>query len=873
MWYSGIASSFILTIGLFLLWVSKASAFPESWVVSQTTTSESAEVALIIIPVGLNVGKYNVVPSTLIKGLEDGSAAVNFSKWLIPFNDVVDALKLKIDKQEDGFWQITAPGLVTRIDSQELINDSDLGLAISVQQIQNWLKVPTEFDLLEYAIVFNPPWSDFRDNRSTQEAIPIITEGLPLVSPRSFTFTALGQDIDINGTVGEDITNYQGKLTAIGTLLGGGWYMSIGQNDLEETASWKLAEAQWWYQSNSADYIIGSQPTFWRGDGVGDYWGVTTIRRWGFEPQKNYFDAFNPSQRFQANQVPRSITGEAIPGTLAQLVTGFSDQIIQEVLVDESGIYTFENIPTRGENYRVLLYPEGLLTAEPEIEIVKFTDIPELLPKKASLLTLSTGLRRQQQGTNFMGQFSTLGGGIGYRRGVSEDVTLGVGLYHDNESLRALGEFFYQPSQFPLRVSLSTISPDFNSPWQFQSRINFNPTPNFNLDLEGDLGSQQVDFNWRISPNFSLIGQGKHDDTDSYFKAGLRFSQSSRFTFTFARLEFNTNNELIWSFNQRLGNWRLEHRGSNDNTTSRISYNFSGKRLINEGHSLTVDYQTSSDDYLGLISWRYLSDTKLNNGVSRWGFDLGYGSGSHGSGFVVGASTGVIPGMFVRLRYEQVSLTSGDERFRLEFSPTLNLQNGIRTGSNQREFQRLRSDGGIWIKPFYDYNSNNILDQQDKIFTEDANLMLVLNNKPIRRSRPEIKKDGVFVTVPPGMYRLDLDPAGFPFDWTASVSSLAVKVAPGSYTEVLIPFSLSYIVSGIVTNAEGEPINGARVEAISIDGEETIFSLTNPAGVFYLEGLKQGTYDLKINGKLAQPNKIIIDASSEPFQELNVQQN
>lgn len=75
-----------------------------------------------------------------------------------------------------------------------------------------------------------------------------------------------------------------------------------------------------------------------------------------------------------------------------------------------------------------------------------------------------------------------------------------------------------------------------------------------------------------------------------------------------------------------------------------------------------------------------------------------------------------------------------------------------------------------------------------------------------------------------------------------------------------------------MTNTAGEPVNGARVEAIPQEEGETIFSVTNPAGVFYLEGLKQGSYDLKINGNPSQPNKLIIDESSEPFQELNLQE-
>jgi hypothetical protein len=38
----------------------------------------------------------------------------------------------------------------------------------------------------------------------------------------------------------------------------------------------------------------------------------------------------------------------------------------------------------------------------------------------------------------------------------------------------------------------------------------------------------------------------------------------------------------------------------------------------------------------------------------------------------------------------------------------------------------------------------------------------------------------------PGIYRLDLDPAGLPPDWQPGVESLAVDVITGSYTSVMI---------------------------------------------------------------------------------------
>ncbi len=849
--------------------------------ITPTEQDNSINEEFMVLPVGLNVGTRNVIPSGLVKGLEDGTQAIDFENWLIPFSDVVTALKLQVNKQEDGFWQITAPGLVTRIDSGELITDAELGLTISVQQIQTWFQVPTEFDVLEYAVVFNPPWSNIQQTNIAEE-IPIITEGLPTVFPAPFTFTAIGNDVNINGTKRKNSLNnepprYQGELLGTGTLLGGSWFVRTRQGDLFDTTSWNLQEAQWWHQGQSTDYIIGSQPTFWPRDNGGDYWGLTTIKRWDVEPRENSFSGFDPRQRFQPEQIQRTITGQTAPGTLVRLVKEFSDRIVAETLVDGSGVYTFK-VPVKRERYQVFLYRDGLLFTEPEIRDVNFTDLPELLTAGTSVLNISGGFKRDIQAQNFIGEFNQLEAGIAYRHGVSEDLTVGTGVYYDGSSLRPLGEIFYQPKKVPFQLAISALTPDFDdSDWSIESRMYFNPTPDFSLNFNGNYNSQKLDLNWRISPNFNFVGSANQSNSDSYLAAALQFNHSKGLNSTYARVEVNSNSRLTWNLSQTFGNLRLEHRRGRNETESQITYNLSNKTSFLEGHSLIFDYDTTTqngqDDYLAALGWRYRSDRKLNDGFPVWEFNLGYSIGSRGSGVLSSVSTAIIPGVIVRLGYQQVSLYSPDAQFRIEFSPKLNVQNGIRSGPSPQDFNRLRSNGGIWIKPFYDRNNNGKLDKNEDIFTEDANLMLILNNQTINYSYPEIKPDGVFLSTPPGVYRLDLDPAGFPLDWTSGISALAVKVAPGSYTEVLIPFSASYTVSGVVTNAEGKALNGIRVEAISQNKDETIFSLTNGAGVFYLEGMKQGIYNLKLNGEPAQPEQIIIQEDSETFQEINLLKN
>ena len=75
---------------------------------------------------------------------------------------------------------------------------------------------------------------------------------------------------------------------------------------------------------------------------------------------------------------------------------------------------------------------------------------------------------------------------------------------------------------------------------------------------------------------------------------------------------------------------------------------------------------------------------------------------------------------------------------------------------------------------------------------------------------------------------------------------------------------------GGLTDSKGNPIGGAKVEAIDNSSKSSVISITNNAGVFYLEQLRQGTYQLKVNAKSAEPNTITIKADANTLQELNL---
>lgn len=824
-----------------------------------------------VFPVGVNIGGRSAIFSVLVRGLENGTEAVDFLNWLVPFDAVVEALKIKVTPLENGQLELQFFSKVTRIDSQNLLNDPELGLVFSVKQIQVLLGIPAEFNINEYAIILNPGQTEHIPGQARATPTPVQLEGLPRIIAPNATIAAVEQRVNTTNSQGNSL-NFQGELQAVGTIFNGSGYVRINQPNIEDSRTWKLAEAQYLQQHNFADYVIGSQPTFWRTQRASNYWGFTTIQRQGFTPPEQFYGGgFSPRERLQAQQVGRTVVGKAEPGTLVQLTEGIGGRVIDQLLVDSSGIYRFENVEVEGNifgrNYQVLLYRQGRLTEPPSIREATFSTVPGQIPAGASATIVSAGMGRKVEENRFLDNFKEIQGGILERWGVSESLTVGMGAVYD-QTARGLGEIFFRPNNVPFEVSASILTPDEKSTWDVEANVYYRPTSNISARFATDHFSSRLNLDWRISPKFTLLGIYNNLEGVA---AGMQMGMSSRNNFTFARVTFDQYNRWRWNFVQRLGALELTGRGNEVGTLSELKYNLSKQQFFDTGHALLLDYETlnlTTKEQLLTFGWRYRSLAQASDGNYLWETYLGYGFGSQGSGIVATAQTAIIPGLLLRLRYQEVSLNLDEPSYSIELVSSANLQNGIFPGDRRSDY--FRTLGGLLIQPFFDRNYNGKHDSGEEYYTQTADLLLILNNQPLKLSQPEVQSDRVVIRLAPGTYRLDFDPAGFPLDWQTHVDAIAVDVVAGSYTAIQVPLIPSFTLSGVVTDHSGNAVAGARVEAFGSKETQRRFSVTNGAGVYYLERLQPDTYTLRVNNQLAQPETITLDESSELFRELNL---
>ncbi|WOD39828.1 carboxypeptidase regulatory-like domain-containing protein [Nodosilinea sp. E11] len=827
--------------------------------------SEIAVTPLTVIPVGINLGNRTVVAGALVRGAENGREAIDFDNWLIPFDVVVSALNITVTPKPEGQWELRSPSFAVFLSPDDLSRDPELGQVISIGDIRRRFGIAAKFDLRSYAIQFEEPGTTGGQRYVAPENQPVVTDGLPYVGAPEANVTVVSQGLVLSGNSSSS-SRTQGGFTALGSLGNGSWFTRIDQSNLLDTSTWSVGEAQYLIESDAADYAIGSQPSFWRGEEAGDLWGFTTIQRWGYEPyQAAGGGGFNANARLGADAVPRNIVGEAAPGTLAQLVLGSRRNVVAEVLVDGSGLYRFDNIPAGGA-YQVLLFPGGQLSAIPEVrEASSLSTLPSRLPAGASALVASAGMRRTSR-NSFWGEFSSLNVGAGYRYGVSDELTVGAGLIYDNGVL-GLGEIFFQPDNVPLQVAVSALVGGRQG-LDVNANLAYQPTPDLRLSLNSDRFSSRVAANWRATQNLSLRATG--DSALGAFGLGATGSFRSGEFYGTASADYYLNGRYRWSGTARYDRFALNTNGTEKGTNSELSVRLSDQAFRAPEHSLLLGHSTrSSGSSLTTLGYRFRSGEQASDGRYLWGVNAGYGFSDQGSGPTLGVSTAAIPGVILRAQYNGGGALSNDSSFRVEIQPFVNTQVG--TLSDNSRFDHLRRRGGLWFQPFLDLNGNNQLDSNEEILTEDVELLVQINNQNLSRYRPEVQNAGVLAEVFPGVYRVDLNPAGFPLDWRPAQTSYAVEVIQGQYTPVLIPFVQSYTVAGRVLTAEGNGVGGAIVEAISAQTGLAITSVTNSAGVYYLENLTQGSYELRVNGLSVRTNPLVINQDTEVFQEINLQ--
>ncbi|MDB9437413.1 hypothetical protein PN450_11540 [Dolichospermum lemmermannii CS-548] len=354
--------------------------------------------------------------------------------------------------------------------------------------------------------------------------------------------------------------------------MGGAWLLSLNETQTENDNSWRLGSASYTLQKDSTDLFVGSQSPFWRSTSPNPFWGVTTVQRWGLTmPPSNGGSA---KIRVQPSRFGQTVRGKAAPGTLVQLLSPYNQQVFAEVLVDESGEYSFNDIIL--SEVRLLLYAQGKLTSKPEERILQLPIVIGQLPHKASALIVSVGTGRNNSGNNndFLGSFTDLRGAASYRYGISQELTLGVGGSYE-DGFRGLTELFFQPENTPLQITASALTPTPQRDWEINANIRYNPNSKLQVNLATDLQGSRLRINQNILPNLSVFSNFNYDysaNSPFRYNIGTKASLSGRKFSASLTLERDNVSNLQWNFTARKDNFELKHFRNDFSTQTSLIY-------------------------------------------------------------------------------------------------------------------------------------------------------------------------------------------------------------------------------------------------------------------------------------------------------------
>jgi Carboxypeptidase regulatory-like domain len=788
---------------------------------------------------------------------------IEIDRWLLPFDATLKLLGIQQKQLINGELELTAAYLQVRLDPRQLRSHPQLGRAIAIGELRKLPGVKIEFDEAEvdlkfsYALPKNPP---------KPVAIPpkVSLDGLTAIDPPTASLSALQERINLSGSA-TDRVNTQGEFKAVGTVYGSSWYLRVDQPKLANLLTWGLSDAVVINQNPSADWIAGSQAPFWRrqGNPIGSYWGFTTIQRQNFTPTNSLSGGdIVPNERLQSSQLGRTVVGQAQPGTVVRLVRGFGTVVVAQVLVDSSGVFRFENVPVSneggfGNNYRLFLYPSGQLSADPQIRDVNFTTVPGQLPAGAGAIIGSVGANYNRIPNEFVGKLDGLQGGVAYRRGISESLTVGGGVIADPLALRGSSEIFWQPTGVPLKASVSAVTGDR---WDMVSNVNYQPTPKFNANFNSDKFSSRADLNWQVAPQFTAVSN--YDSLSGVAVGGnYNFSLAPK-SFSTLQGTLDSNSFVRWSASHQQNEWQLRLQGNEISFNSEISYRLPAPIGISQ--NLVANYQSTRSiaqteaTTLSQLSWRYQSSSLQS--------ELGYGWSGFGRGANASIGMTVSPGLQLLGRYQGISAFTNQQSFSLEVQSTLDFQGGVRVANTRVE--DLRTSGGISLQPFFDRNGNGKLDSGEESYWHPE--LITLDKKALDPSQTTKLTDRVEVRAAPGSYRLDLHTSRLPERWRSSVDSLRVNVALGSYTNIPIPLRPIYTVKGIVADAGGKPLPNTEVTAIHLaDAKISRSTKTKADGSYQFEDLAIGAYQISVSGR-SQPAVIAIVSNSPVIQQLNL---
>ena len=292
------------------------------------------------------------------------------------------------------------------------------------------------------------------------------------------------------------------------------------------------------------------------------------------------------------------------------------------------------------------------------------------LPAGNSALTVSGGGNQNLVGDEESpGEFEEFRGGVSFHRGVSRNVTMGLGFVYEN-LLVGFSQFSFQDDRFPLATTVSLLTG--KEGFELHSHIAFQPSDNFVVNYYNDETNQKFDLDWGMIPGLNLIANG--NSKEELVSTGLKISINSDFFSLAAKAELDSQDRWKWNFNSTLGAFKLIYDSNHLKKNSEVNLNLLEFETFGFQCSLFLKHEIhhpkDKEKDESFVAWgsRLHSGKKIDGSTYLWALELGFGSGIHGNGAIASVSTAFQPNLKFKLTFEEVSAVSDETKLKLELS-------------------------------------------------------------------------------------------------------------------------------------------------------------------------------------------------------------
>lgn len=774
---------------------------------------------------GNTLGEPHIVGVT-VNDTEVGAVAAyrEQGRFWLPLGEIVHALGFEHAADNDNAVVRTSlgaaviePKYLTQIDGQTYIRQD----AFAAQ-----LATAVAFDSGDYSLNFQPPGPSLQR--------PAAQPVTPDVLAPSWSVSRLDAEAGYLYRDESDVNFFSAELG--GALAGGQWQGRLRRDSLGDAG---LEDYVWLRRSDNRVWAVGSRqvalhpllPAF-------EFTGAAV----SFSPRIDalYDTVSTGSQLSRSNQsAVRDFDGVGPAGGVAELRV---DQVVYDrTRIGLDGRYEFRNValPARGfQQIEVHLYDRSSRTPI-RIDDFSQTISQVVLPQGTYFASLGAGVSGNPLSNSLSIQDESLSFMAQARYGLTDSLTGELMVQRDGSQVQFLAGGAYE---FAPRWNAAAAlaggeegngyhfeTNGLGEKWRFRA---------YAVERSAGLGRdasrlrrRQMDFQWQVTPGFSLGLLGRSEKIDrvnrAFLKPTLAWFAGRNFSLrSYPDADGDYRHDVQY---RPADDWRLAWSRADGGNLFDVSHRFDRRwrtRLTHQDGGPLDQRQIASVTRFAANPW----GATVEAGISRTDGKLGY---------FFDALFSVASGIRARFEVRNEPIFTGVDSVPKELTAQLTLFGDFTLAGRRL----LPARTGVIASGRGGIAGRLVVNDSSAANWDLEQATILVNGAPRGRVGP----GGSFYVdqLREGVHKIRVNEATLPIELQDTQGTLMVEVRGGAVTPVDLNVAAFYGFAGQVTDRSGKPVPGVKLHILNEAGEVVAQSVSDEYGLYRVDGLPSASYTVE----------------------------